>query len=139
LALKREGKGSPCEFDIDMQIALQCLRRLSKVSFLLTVLYCKGGGVFFPETQQQIQWPAVGTPSQVQRQPDFHLHTSGSSPLRSRVVISKPNPTLILAKPMLPQFLHLIQIGILKYITRQCPMSFSFGEFLSKGNIVLWK
>ncbi len=124
------------------------------MSFLLTVLYCKGRGVFFPGTEHQIQWQAVGTPSQVQCQPDFHLHTSGfeprtffeipnrgytteSSPLRSRVVISRPNPTLILAKPMLPQFLHLIHIGILKYITRQCPMSFFLGEFLSKGNIVL--
>ncbi len=72
------------------------------------------------------------------RVPDRGYATE-SSPLRSRVVISKPNPISILAKPMLPQFLHLIHIGILKYITWRCPVSYLFGNFLSTGNIVLWK
>jgi hypothetical protein len=59
--------------------------------------------------------------------------------LMFKVIISKPNPTSILAKPMLFLFLHLIHIDIRKYITWWCLVSYFFGNFLSKNNIILWK
>jgi hypothetical protein len=90
--------------------------------------------------------------------PDFHLHSIGFEPRTFFEIPGSQIGAMPLShhhwglglsfqnqilhqfwRNLWPQFLHLIHIGILKYITWRCPVSYLFGEFLSKGNIVLWK